>query len=155
MFLYRERISEDPQRFSKVVVLDPFWQEYVKREFDRFHNNTPLVGKDELIRYMMGECPGEYGKRWDDAERIYTCFNIEEKHWFALEIDLCDWCVTVYDCTVDLYKDKEIFDMLRPIVETVPRYVKMYEPLAKRCEALLDNPMSVSRRHNLKQNKRG
>ncbi|KAH0652749.1 hypothetical protein KY289_030427 [Solanum tuberosum] len=39
----------------------------------------------DILKYYKGEMPYPYGRKWNEAKRIYTVMNIKNTHFIALE----------------------------------------------------------------------
>ena len=71
--------------------------------------------------------------KWDEVERIFLPFHLSDQskeHWVALEIDLIEWAILIYDSNVGLYKDEVLKERLKPVIEGFPKCIRRYEPLA-------------------------
>lgn len=77
-----------------------------------------------VMAYITGEHPIEFGKTWVGAKKVYTPFNLSSNHWVALEIDLEERKINVYDCRIDLHKDDVVFTALAPMCQLIPILLK-------------------------------
>ena len=158
LYFYRKMTCEN----VRVVVLDTYWARHLVSQVNLGDVGFTEEGEETLRNYMKGILPTEFPKKWNDAKKIYTPFHlagIEKEHWIALEIDLSEWSINVYDCNKKLYSDKEIHDALDPIHQGVPRLLTNYKPLATNLPGawrhFKGKPLDICRMDKLKVNKRG
>ena len=119
MIHFRRRISEDPVKYREVLVLDwLFYLKYLPDYASNYGEDLPLEVNTE--EYFVGMCPAEYGKPWDSVKKVYTIFNVINKHWVALEIMLEERVINVYDCNVTAVKAGVLEEQLQPFAIWFP-----------------------------------
>lgn len=92
-----------------------------------------------------------HGKFWHGANRIYSPFNLDDRHWIALEIILDKRAIYVYDCNIQLYKDSDIVSVLTPMAQLLPILLKKSMVFAD----IDDTPFSISRIQDFPQDNGG
>ena len=76
-----------------------------------------------IASYFLGMYPDKYGKPWASTKKIYTPFNLINKHWVALEILIDEMVINVYDCNVYGVAKGILERELQPIARWLPIYL--------------------------------
>lgn len=96
----RKAIFDYPQRFKKFAVLDCKWMARFNATYLNQFSEAE-VGEyefdDDWDQAYRGEYPYAYPKSLRQVDNIYAPFHISNSHWVALQIDLPEWKVIVYD----------------------------------------------------------
>ena len=119
MIHIRKRIHEDPVKYRDVLVLDwLFYLKYLPDYASCYGIDIDLESSTE--DYFVGTCPAEYGKPWASVKKIYTIFNVINKHWVALEIKIEDRVINVFDCNVPAVREGVLEEQLQPFAIWLP-----------------------------------
>lgn len=87
---------------------------------------------DRVARYFRGELPIFHGKNWEEVDFIYAPLFVGTNHWVAIQIDLVNWSLSVFDCNANLKRDHVIQEAVAPIIKYLPKFVSKHEPLSKK-----------------------
>ena len=104
-----------------MAILDTIFQINLGIELKKWMSDKEnYVPSTVHMKYLHGKLLAAYGKDWKDVRHVYIPFNLNKKHWVALEIDLEKWLVTVYDCDIYLYKISDLHLYLNDLTSLLP-----------------------------------
>ena len=117
MFLMRKLIQKFPTIFPQDVVLfNDLWAQLVAARYKAvFSDNKSLKNwkfPEELLQYCWGITPSR-GRIWSGAKFLYAPFNVENKHWMGMCIDIKHGHIHLFNCDHACYT----VDKLKPFVE--------------------------------------
>ena len=119
----RKRIHEEADKYAEFIVLDwLFYQNYLPACAKAYKADLPV--SDMIGSYFLGLFPDQYGKPWASANKIYTPFNVINKHWVALEIIIDQKVINVYDCNVYGVGKGVVDAELQPIAHWLPIHLE-------------------------------
>ena len=153
----RKTLSEHPTVRQSCAILDcgwfiPYKQQHVNLNAEGKKVNETPKG---FNRYFKGELPEFYGVCWDKVEFLYAPYNVNANHWIALQIDLVNWVVNVFNCNNNLNSDDVIKLQVEPVLKMLPIFMSKYEPLASKYAHRELQQLQFNRVSTIKQNLRG
>jgi hypothetical protein len=157
LYYIRKGLSEHPSETHRCAVLDSFWSDPYRGQYA----NHVVEGKKvnprpaRVCQYFKGELPELYGVKWDDVDYLYAPYFVNGNHWVALQVDLVNWMVNVYDCNIPLVTEAKMELEVKPVLKFLPVYMRLHEPLAKKYASSLGNDLGYHRVQTIKQNLRG
>ena len=101
----------------------------------------------------MGEKPTR-GKPWNKCRSILMPFNLDVKHWIAVELDLVNCEVRCYDCNVNSFKIDDFLQHIRPVSRMIPLLLRQSGMFSHLMDMLRDS-WFVTRVDNAPQSKTG
>lgn len=127
---------------------------YLPREWKEY-TGTPQAYKpsDALMAYFNGGSPKPLGRAWSGADLILLPFNVKNKHWVALAIDLKEWEVRVYDCDVHTATERQLQTLLMPVTSLIPVVMGAHPDLKVKYADKVPTPFAIRRDKRLPQNK--
>ena len=152
LYFLREMIIKDETE----IILDGFWVNKIQALWKDCNASKSSDSTHQILfKYFEGRLPQLHGKSWEAAEHLYVPFNLENRHWVALQISLKDWSVYVYDSDHGLYKDSVLLNLLESVTNGLPLVLKRAETLTNQVGKWGEEPFRVTRVPGLKSNKRG
>ena len=100
------------------------------------------------MNYITGTYPISFGKTWVGAKKVYTPYNLSSYHWVALEIDLEQRKISIYDCLTNLHEDVVVQTVLTPMSKLIPILLNK----SRLFGAIDESPFTIHRVHGLPQN---
>ncbi|KAL2503158.1 Ulp1 protease family protein [Forsythia ovata] len=128
--LVTERAVKYPNLFRQdCVVLDSnFWQ-LVENAFEDSvktgHNNSDDSFAKMLVDYVEGAAPN-LGKPWKICRYLYLPYCVPNLHWFAVEIDLEERRLNIFDSLTSMVRESNLGKRLKPLKVVVPRLMQKY-----------------------------
>ena len=144
LFHFRKKLHTDQERYKEVAIFDNLWSgRFNDAQLESLYSGR-LLFQDDWTDYLDGLAPGHFGKECYDVKRFYATFNIPERHWFALEIDITQKQINVHDCRLDLYSDSEIEQFLGAMATMLPMFFHSCDRMAKLVEDI-GEPFKIHR----------
>ena len=84
-----------------------------------FNSNLDVID-NELSRYISGESPHLWGKKWKGAKKLYMTLNIKNHHWVTVKADIQTLELIVYDCSIGATSAKEMDVLMLPLQTMIP-----------------------------------
>lgn len=152
LWYVRDALKNRPPKNHTSAVVDTFWSTQIKN----FHEGKINGGKtlEYLLQYCRGVLPEGVPTPWDELDYVYAPYLVNTNHWVALEIDLKEWVLNVYDCNHDLMKDETLMFELYPVMVRVPFLLRAYPGTAEKYAVHGGKPLEFVRVEGLKQNKK-
>ncbi|KAL2491032.1 Ulp1 protease family protein [Abeliophyllum distichum] len=130
LFHIRERAVKYVNLFRQdCTVLDSnFWQ-IVENAFED-RENTGRNSSDEafkkmLVDYVEGAAP-VLRKPWKICRYLYLPYCVSNSHWFAVEIDLEERRINIFDSLTSMVREAKLGIYMKPLKVVVPRFMKKY-----------------------------
>ncbi|PON70914.1 Ulp1 protease family, C-terminal catalytic domain containing protein [Parasponia andersonii] len=101
----------------------------------------------EFIIYINGEKPLR-GKDWENAHTIYILFNLENRHWISLAVQLDKWTILVFDNKIKMFKDSELEQFLEPFRWMIPYMMHQSSKFERYNNKMLE-PFTGQRIHDI------
>lgn len=152
----RESVKLNPSKTHSCAVLDSSWSQRIKNMYENKVKDNE-VSEEKLsimLKYFAGVLPDCFPTCWDEIDFVYAPYFVSGNHWVALQIDLQKWVINVYDCNVNLNKDKSMKEELKPVMVTLPSLVSERASIAVKYAHQVGNPLGFHRVKNVPQNKR-
>ncbi|KAL2453446.1 Ulp1 protease family protein [Abeliophyllum distichum] len=130
LFHIRERAVKYANLFRQdCAVLDSnFWQIVENAFKDRLNtgrNNSDEAFKKMLVDYVEGAAP-VFGKPWKTCSYLYLPYCVPNSHWFAVEIDLEERRIHIFDSLTIMVCEAKLGNYMKPLKVVVPRLMKKY-----------------------------
>lgn len=106
LYHLRKRLHDFPDQHSSSLILDTIFITKIGAHDPDLITKHPTID-ESFYKYFIGLSP-PCGKPWEGVKKVYTPFNIDNKHWVALEIQLDSKHIIVYDSQCDYYKEEVI-----------------------------------------------
>ena len=142
--LRKEVASES--KYAGVAVVDPYFGVLLQRQ-------TGMPVDEELEYYFSGMLPERCPKPWASVDRVLAPWNLKDNHWVAVEIDLAEWTVRVYDPDTRLTPERHLPGLLKPITHTLPPLMDGHQELHAKHAGKLPQPFKYNRVKGIPQNK--
>ncbi|XP_062100256.1 uncharacterized protein LOC133806146 [Humulus lupulus] len=117
--LLRRRRKLFPKVYTtNCVVLDT----YAPQIFSMYWNchdgdRSTFIWDESIIDYVRGK-EHRHLPCWENQEYIYFTLNLPaEKHWVAVEVDIENWQIVVYDCDIGATTEDNMKSYLKPYTE--------------------------------------
>ena len=108
--LYQDVIPQD------AIILD---EKFAQLVTSNFNSNLDVID-NELSRYISGESPHLWGKKWKGAKKLYMTLNIKNHHWVTVKADIQTLELIVYDCSIGATSAKEMDVLMLPLQTMIP-----------------------------------
>ncbi|KAL2456471.1 Ulp1 protease family protein [Abeliophyllum distichum] len=130
LFHIRERAVKYANLFRQdCAVLDSnFWQIVENAFEDRLNTgrkNSDDAFKKMLVDYVEGAAP-VLGKPWKTCRYLYLPYCVPNSHWFAVEIDLQERQIHIFDSLTSMVREAKLGNYMKPLKVVVPRLMKKY-----------------------------
>ncbi|KAL2489672.1 uncharacterized protein Fot_42964 [Forsythia ovata] len=130
LFHIRERAVKYANLFRQdCAVLDSnFWQLVENAFEDRVkidYNNSDEAFAKMFVHYVEGAAPN-LGKPWKICRYLYLPYCVPNSHWFAVEIDLEERRINIFDSLTSMVRESNLGNYMKPIKVVVPRLMKKY-----------------------------
>ncbi|KAL2506629.1 Ulp1 protease family protein [Abeliophyllum distichum] len=130
LFHIRERAVKYANLFRQdCAVLDSnFWQIVENAFEDRVNtgrNNFDEAFKKMLVDYVEGAAP-VLRKPWKICRYLYLPYCVPNSHWFAVEIDLEERRIHIFDSLTSMVREAKLGNYMKPLKVVVPRLMKKY-----------------------------
>lgn len=145
----RKRLHDFPDQHSSSLILDTIFITKIGAYDPDLITKHPTID-ESFYKYFIGLSP-PCGKPWEGVKKVYTPFNIDNKHWVALEIQLDSKHIIVYDSQCNYYKEEVIAQKLAQTCQMLP-ILMMKSGVFPDVD---DTPFVVERVSGLKQNEEG
>lgn len=142
-------LNDHPDENHKSAILDTQFKQHLQ-ELNLEGGQLP----QNLEKYFDGRLPEHHGKKWEDVDFLYIPAHVGGNHWVAVEINLAQWKVTVYDCNEKTNSSRALREELSAFYKDLPKMMGMYENLAKKYPQKNPVPFTFGRAEGLAQNTR-
>ena len=108
---------------------------------------------DELMRYVSSASPPDWGTPWKWAKKLYLPFNVDAHHWVSVCVNLEEFNLKVFDCSVSATTKSNMDKAMLPLctmVSVMLRLSGQFEDIMNHVHAL----WTYQRLKNVPQNKR-
>lgn len=78
---------------------------------DRTHSNA-------LVKMVNGKLP-TWGKPWSSVKKVFMPYNVRQKHWVGLVLDLTSCEIFVYDSKIDLFRTQILVKAVQPLAKLI------------------------------------
>ncbi|XP_021800416.1 uncharacterized protein LOC110744735 [Prunus avium] len=78
---------------------------------DRTHSNA-------LVKMVNGKLP-TWGKPWSSVKKVFMPYNVSQKHWVGLVLDLTSCEIFVYDSNIDLFRTHILVKAVQPLAKLI------------------------------------
>lgn len=147
---FRKRLHDCPDLNPTSVVLDTiFFPKVGNCDVNLFKTGDAIP--DEFFHYFLGLYPGNYGKTWEGAKKVYAPFNLDNMHWVAVEIVLDDKMILVYDSQRNFIKNEDLLSKFAKTCEVLAVMLSKTGLFPK----MDDTPFEMDRVDDLPQNEDG
>ncbi|CAL8162340.1 unnamed protein product [Prunus armeniaca] len=124
LYLIRKRQQQlEEVEISDWTTTDVFFMNHIHTCFADNKRKKEQVGwkiRTSLVNVVNGKVPA-CGLDWQNTYKVYVpCMLQKYKHWVALEIDLIQCEIKVYDSMVSLIPDQSLKEELGPLSITIP-----------------------------------
>ena len=147
----RDSVKRRPSKTHTCAVLETFWSNKIKNFHEGKINGKTL---EYLLQYCKGELPEGVATKWDETYYVYSPYFVNANHWVALEIDLQEWVLNVYDSNHNLMTEEHIIEELNPVMVRVPLILSLYPGTAEKYASQNAKPLRFNWVKGVKQNKR-
>lgn len=129
-------------------MVDTYWSIQLRY----FHEGVLHDGNTlkNLLLYSSGELPESDGPSWGEVDYVYAPYLVTNNHWVALEIDLKEWVLNVYDCNHDLTKEEDLKVELNPVTVRLPVLLTLSPTTAVKYNDRYAKPLGFNRVVNIK-----
>ncbi|CAF1927233.1 unnamed protein product, partial [Brassica napus] len=130
MFYMRSLSDHSLYHSQRLAFLDQWVVIKIVEDFKQFNPKTWKV-TDTYKRIFNGTHPADRvtNKKWfHDIDHLYACHFVHNTHWVALDIDLKNMTVTVYDSILTVLDDNEIRNSCRPFAKMIPAILNAMVP---------------------------
>ncbi|KAF3660656.1 hypothetical protein FXO38_12074 [Capsicum annuum] len=79
-----------------------------------------VLDEEEMIKYVRGERPNPYSKRWTEVKKILAVISMNDMHYRPVDILLEKGKINVYDSNVPLIDDFDLFLLVEPLMVLLP-----------------------------------
>ncbi|WZZ50204.1 hypothetical protein YC2023_050311 [Brassica napus] len=137
MFYMRSLSDPSPYHSQCLAFLDQWVVIKIVEDFKQFNPKTWKV-TDTYKRIFNGTYPADRvtNKKWfHDIDHLYACHFVHKDHWVALDIDLKNTTVTVYDIILTVIDDNEMRNNCRPFAKMIPAIMNAMVPTAVRTKS--------------------
>ena len=155
-YLLRKQVTErgDVVGGPRVVVVDTYWPRRLETEWKKYSVASDNYEADKsVLACFDGRNPATMGLAWAGADLILLPFNLKNKHWVAIAIDLKKWQVRVYDPDVHFVTDRQLPALVMCITHLIPVIMTSHPGLKAAYEGKLPMPFALHRDKGLPQNK--
>ncbi|KAF3657222.1 putative glycerol-3-phosphate 2-O-acyltransferase 6-like [Capsicum annuum] len=130
----KRAIIDYPEAYDIVdrIVYHDFCKK-LKDKYDQLDNQASSCGvgfnllvsmldwdKEEMIKYVRGERPNPHGKSWTKAKRILAVINVDDIHYWAVQILLEKGKIKVYDCNEPCIDEVVLFIHVQLLIKLFP-----------------------------------
>ncbi|CAL8089821.1 unnamed protein product [Prunus armeniaca] len=124
LYIIRKRQQQlEEVEISDWTTTDVFFMNHIHTCFADNKRKKEQVGwkiRTSLVNVVNGKVP-TCGLDWQNTYKVYVpCMLPKYKHWVALEIDLIQCEIKVYDSMVSLIPDQSLKEELGPLSITIP-----------------------------------
>ncbi|KAL5580974.1 hypothetical protein UlMin_013416 [Ulmus minor] len=133
----RKRNQNFPNLFPQnEAILEEFWMQTIGGHYKAAVEKNGLQNLqclEDLMKYWHGERPMR-GRSWEGIEFLYISLNIENSHWVAMVMDLCEWFLHIFDLDLSVIAKKKMKLMVEPFLVMLPKILKqsrMFDHLLK------------------------
>ncbi|KAL5573601.1 hypothetical protein UlMin_023198 [Ulmus minor] len=124
----RKWIQKFPTIFPQdVVLLDDPWAQLVAARYKAVLSGNKSLKNwkfpEELLQYCWGFAPLR-GRTWSGAKFLYTPFNVEDKHWMGMCIDIKHGHIHLFDCDHACYTADKLKPFVEPFQFLVPEIIQ-------------------------------
>lgn len=119
----RKGLSKASSTLGNVAILPvSFSAKFNPVEYEKYMATpTSYVFSQELLPFANGDEPAMFRKDMSTVEIIYVPFNVDNKHWVALKIELSSWSVTVVDSIINFIHH------VQPLLQMLPSLLSLYK----------------------------
>ena len=114
---------------------------------------NPKIADDELMSYVCGASPPDWGTPWKEAKKLYMPFNVDANHWVSVCVNLEERHLIVFDCSVSATTKSNMDKAMKPLCIMIPVMLR----LSRQFEHIRDHlhaPWPYQRPKDVPQNKR-
>ncbi|KAM6560615.1 hypothetical protein CsatA_029854 [Cannabis sativa] len=124
--LLRRRRTLYPEVYTrKGVVLDTSAPQFFSMYWNMYEGDKSKMKWDEgVMNYVQG-IPHRYLPCWENQEYIYFALHLpKERHWVAIEVDIENWEIIVYDSDIGGTVEARMESYLKPYSELFANLIR-------------------------------
>ncbi|CAL8990357.1 unnamed protein product [Prunus brigantina] len=91
---------------SDWAIVDTMFQTYAAIDLQRmrlYGGKEARTHSNALVKMVNGKLP-TLGKPWSSVKKVFMPYNVRQKHWVGLVLDLTSCEIFVYDSKIDLFR---------------------------------------------------
>lgn len=146
MAMFRKRLMRDPSHYpnQRIAFLDQDLISSMVKDFKQFADGRKnFLFRQFYVDHFNGTYPigSATNKKWYvEVDHLYGCLFVNKNHWVALDINLPQKKIYVYDSISSLCTDKEILDHCMCLRQMIPALLSVLIPahIRKKTYAKLD-----------------
>ena len=128
MYLMQKRNQKFTPIFPQdVVFLDGTWSQLVDARYKAMEKDKKAIKSwkclEELLDYCWGLKPLR-GRSWSGTKFLYAPFNVANRHWMAMVIDIKFGHIHLFDCDHAAFTADQLKPYFEPLLNLVPKIIQ-------------------------------